>query len=147
MIEIDIPTIDPIQHRPKVFLGLDSRQIKFVVPGAIVGIGLAVLLYKFSVQLSVLSLLLFCFPAGLFAFYRPFNMNFEQYLLLMYQNEFVNSKYRVFKSDEAQEIKMQTIKERQEEEARNKKKAIDDKKNKSVVKSQNKKSNESEGES
>lgn len=113
MIEIDIPSIDPIQHEPKIILGLTSRQCLFIVPGVGLGIASFLLLKNISLDLAVITTALCVFPAVLFGWYRPFNMKFEQYLKLCYFNTFVASSKRVLKTDTAVYEKQLTAKERQ----------------------------------
>lgn len=129
MIEIDIPTIDPMQHQPKIFLGMTSRQCLCIVPGVGLGCGLFALLYSTNQDLAVLLCGLCVTPAVLMGWYTPYNMKFEQYLKLLWFNSFVSNPKRIYKTDQAEEVKMMTIKERQDEEKKKKAEALAQRKN------------------
>ena len=120
MIEIDIPSIDPIQHEPKIFFGLTSRQCLCIVPGAAIGIGLFVLAYKTSLDLAVILLCLGVVPAVCMGWLTPYNMKCEQYIKLLWFNLFVSNPKRIYKTDGAEDVKQLTIKERQELEKKQK---------------------------
>jgi hypothetical protein len=62
-------------------------------------------------------------------------MKFEQYLKLLWFNTFVSNPKRIYKTDSAEEIKMLTIKERQELEKKQKAQELDAKKKKKTQKS------------
>jgi hypothetical protein len=136
MIEIDIPSIDPIQHEPKIFLGMTSRQCLCIVPGLLLGASLALATFKLNTDLAIILFAICVVPAVLMGWYKPYNMRFEQYLQLLWYNNFVASPKRVFKTDNAEDVKMLTIKERQIIEAKQKEKELAEKKKN---KSQNKK--------
>ena len=122
MIEIDIPSIDPIQHEPKVFMGMTARQILCIVPGVALGVFLFIVTRKISSDLSVISCGLAIGPAVALGWFKPYNMKFEDYVKLLYFNNFVASPKRIYKTDMAEEVKLPSMKERQEQE----KKAKDD---------------------
>lgn len=128
MIEIDIPSIDPLQHEPKIFLGMSSRQILCLVPGLIVGVALFVATYQKSMDTAVVLTGLSVAPAVCFGWLKPYNMKFEQYIKLWYFNTFVANQKRIYKTDLAQEQKLLTIKEREELEKKQKEKELAEKK-------------------
>jgi hypothetical protein len=136
MIEIDIPTIDPIQHEPKIFLGMTSRQCLCIVPGLGLGVLLFVLLNKVSSDLAMISLGLCVVPAVLMGWYSPYNMRFEQFVKLWWFNNFVSNSKRIYKTDREEEQKLLTIKERQELEKKQSAQALamKKKKNKNLAK-------------
>lgn len=121
MIEIDIPSIDPMQHEPKIFFGMTSRQCLCIVPGVILGAALFMLFYKRSLDVAVVSLCAAVIPAALFGWYAPYNMKFEQFVKLWWFNTFVANPKRIYKTDSAEYVKQLTIKERQELEKKQKK--------------------------
>jgi len=128
MIEIDIPSIDPIQHEPKIFLGMTSRQCLCITPGVAAGVGLFVLTYNFSVDLAVILLGVAVVPAVCMGWLSPYNMKFEQYLKLLWFNTFVSNPKRIYKTDSEEDVKMLTMKERQEQEKKEKEQMLADKK-------------------
>ena len=130
MIEIDIPSIDPIQHEPKIFFGMTTRQILCIVPGVIIGAALFALFYKSSMDIAVIALGLSVIPAVCFGWYTPYNMKFEAYLKLVYYNTFVANPKRILKTDNEEELKLMTIKERQEKEKKEKAKELENRKKK-----------------
>ena len=83
LIEVDIPSIDPIQHEPKLIFGMTLRQAICVIVGGVGGVG-AFLLMHFLVpgvqDLAVVGFLLFALPAVLMGWYKPYNMKAEEYL-------------------------------------------------------------------
>lgn len=128
MIEIDIPSIDPMQHEPKIFFGLTSRQCLCIVPGAIIGVGLFMLTYNLSLDVAVVSLCVGVAPAVCMGWLTPYNMKFEQYLKLLWFNSFVSNPKRIYKTDSAEEVKRLTIKELQDLENKQKAKEMENKK-------------------
>ena len=101
MLEIDIATIDPMQHQPKIFLGLTRRQCLCLVPGVAIG---AVMFYLVQKKIGSIDMAFICCalalaPFILFGYVRPYNMPFEKYLKLMIQNRFINSSKRIFKTE------------------------------------------------
>lgn len=143
MIEIDIPSIDPIQHQPKVFIGMTLRQIICVVPSIAVSAILFGLTYKLSDELAIILVLIVMFPAILIGWYKPYNMNFEDYAKLWFYNEFQSNPKRILKTDSMEEIKMLTIKEREIEEKKQREKELNEKKRKKAQKDVAKKSKKS----
>ena len=147
MIEIDIPSIDPIQHKPMVFMGMTSRQILCIVPGVALAGGLFGLTCSFSMDLAVILAGICVVPAICLGWVTPYNMNFEDYAKLVYFNTFVSNPKRIYKTDSAESHKALTIKEREELEkmklAAEKKNKIEKSSKKTVKKSANKQ--ESEG--
>ncbi len=95
MLEIDIPSIDPIQHEPKIFLGMTSRQCICIVPGVAVGVGLFVLLKGVSSDLAMIGLILGLLPATCLGWVAPYNMKFEDYVKLVWFNTFISSPKRI----------------------------------------------------
>ena len=130
MIEIDIPSIDPIQHEPKVFVGLTARQIIFVVPGVTLGAALFAMAFKTSTDLAIVALMITVIPAVCFGWARPYNLKFEQYLQLLYFNMFVSNPKRIYKTDSAEEKKFQTLKELEASAKNQKETALKEKKTK-----------------
>jgi hypothetical protein len=124
MIEIDIPTIDPMQHEPKIFFGMTSRQCLCIVPGIALGVSLFMLTKTLSMDLAVIMLLLSVAPAVCFGWLSPYNMKFEQYIKLLWFNNFVASPKRIYKTDNEEDGKQMTIKERQALEKKQKDQAI-----------------------
>ena len=132
MIEVDIPSIDPIQHEPKLIFGMTLRQAICVIVGGVGGVG-AFLLMHFLIpgvqDLAVMGFLLFALPAVLMGWYKPYNMKAEDYFKLVYYNTYVAYPTRILKTDDAMDVKLPTMKERQEMERKlqqaelNKKKA------------------------
>lgn len=116
MIEIDIPSIDPIQHEPKIFMGMTSRQCICVVAGVGLGALAALTLYSISLDLAMIATGLCVIPAIFMGWYTPFNMKCEQYLKLMYFNTFVANSKRIYKTDSEEDPKQLSMKERQEQE-------------------------------
>ena len=139
MIEIDIPTIDPIQHEPKVFLRMSKRQILCAVPAAILAILTVILLRRInaSIDIIVIAVGIIVFPAGLFGWVKFYNMPFEQFLKLLIDN-YTSPQERIYKTDNAVEVKMLTIKEREALEKKNKQNEIEAKKNKKMAKTKTK---------
>ena len=135
MIEIDIPSIDPMQHEPKIFFGLTSRQCLCIVPGVAIGVGLFLLAYNTSLDLAVILLCVGVVPAVCMGWLTPYNMKFEQYVRLLWFNTFVSNPKRIYKTDGAEDTKQLTLMERQELERKQKahnlaaKKKAKDKKN------------------
>ena len=117
MIEVDIPSIDPIQHEPKLILGMSLRQAICAIVGGTLGVG-AYLLFHFlipSVQdLAILGFLIFAIPAVLMGWYKTYNIKAEDYLKLCYYNYFIAYPTRILKTDDAMDVKLPTMKERQE---------------------------------
>lgn len=140
MIEIDIPSIDPIQHQPKVFLGMTMRQIICIIPSLAVSVGLFSLTYGISSELSMFLVLMVMIPAALVGWYRPYNMNFEDYAKLWFYNEFQSNRKRILKTDSMEEIKMLTIKEREAEERKKREKELAEKKKQKLKQNSSKKS-------
>lgn len=112
MIEIDVPTIDPIQHQPKIVLGMNKRQLICVVPGLVIAVILGSWLSSYSIDLMIVGVLIGAAPAVAFGWLRPYNMPFENYLQLLITN-FMNPQKRIYKTDNADDTKMLTIKERE----------------------------------
>ena len=130
MIEIDIPSIDPIQHEPKVFMGMTARQILCIVPGVGLGILFFMLTKDINQDLAVISCGLAVGPAVCLGWLKPYNMKFEQYVKLLYFNTFVANPKRIYKTDMAEEVKLPSIKERQEKEQQQKAEAFERRKSK-----------------
>lgn len=130
MIEVDIPSIDPIQHEPKLIFGMTMRQTLCVIVGGGLGIGLYFLLQTLTgtMEISMAGFLICALPAVLMGWYKPYNMKAEDYAQLVYYNNFVAYPTRILKSDGADDIKMPTLKERQEMERKLQQQAIRDKK-------------------
>ena len=120
MIEVDIPTIDPIQHEPKLIFGMTLRQALCAIVGG--GCGVAsycAMQFLFNIpDMAMLGFLIFALPAVLMGWYRPFNMKAEDYFKLIYYNNFIAYPTRILKTDDADDIKQPTLKERQEMERR-----------------------------
>ena len=129
MIEIDIPSIDPIQHEPKIFFGMTSRQCICIVPGVGLGVGLFVLTYGISQDLAVILCGLSVAPSVCLGWLKPYNMKFEQYVKLLWFNTFVSNPKRIYKTDNEKDTKQLTIKERQELEKKQRAQEIENKKN------------------
>lgn len=136
MIEIDIPAIDPIQHEPKIFVGMSGRQCLCIVPGAALAVGAYFLLGQINSDLAFFGAAAFLIPAVLMGWYKPYNMKFEQYVQLVYFNTFVANPKRIYKTDTEDERKLVTTKEL---EAQAKKKQAEEAKSKS--KKESKKAN------
>lgn len=135
MIEIDIPSIDPIQHEPKIFLGMTSRQCLCIVPGLVAGLGLAFATFSISMDIALISLFVCIIPAVAMGWYTPYNMKCEQYLKLLYYNTFIANSKRIYKTDNEEDVKMLTIKERQEMERKERERELElKKKNKNMSK-------------
>lgn len=128
MIEIDIPSIDPIQHEPKIFFGMTSRQCLCIVPGVLLGVGLFLLTYKTNRELAMILCAIGVGPFICLGWYAPYNMKFEQYVKLIWFNTFVSNPKRIYKTDSEQEIKLLTIKERQELEKKEQTRELEEKK-------------------
>ena len=111
MIEIDIPAIDPIQHEPKVFVGMSARQCLCIVPGVALGVGAYLLLSPLNSDLGFFGAIAFVLPAILMGWCKPYNMKFEQYVQLLYFNTFVANPKRIYKTDSEDERKLVTTKE------------------------------------
>lgn len=116
MLEIDIATIDPMQHQPKIFLGLTRRQCLCLVPGVVMGAATFYLVQKNigSIDVSFICCALVLAPFILFGYVRPYNMPFEKYLQLMIQNRYVNSSKRIFKT-EAMIVEEEKLEEQRKE--------------------------------
>lgn len=114
MIEIDIPSIDPIQHKPKVFMGMTSRQILCIVPAVALAGSLFALTCSFSMDIAVILATICVIPAVCLGWISPYNMKFEDYAKLVYFNTFVSNPKRIYKTDSAESHKSLTIKEREE---------------------------------
>ena len=66
---------------------------------------------------------------------KPYNMKFEDYVKLLYFNEFKQDKRRIYKTDNAEVIKMLTMEERQALEKKQKEKEMEERrkqKNKTI---------------
>jgi hypothetical protein len=133
MIEIDIPSIDPMQHEPKIFFGLTSRQCLCVVPGVGIGAALFFLAYP-NIDLAVIALSAAVIPAVCMGWLKPYNMKFEQYLKLLWFNTFISNPKRIYKTDNEEEVKLMTIKERQELEKKQKTRMMEEKRQKKNAK-------------
>ena len=120
MIEIDIPSIDPIQHEPKVFFGMTSRQILCIIPGILLGGGLFALTVNLSMETAIILLMIGVAPAVAMGWWKPYNMKCEEYLKLLYFNTFVSSPKRIYKTDSEDDPKVASLKERQAQELANK---------------------------
>ena len=145
MIEIDIPSIDPLQHEPKIFLGMSSRQILCIVPGIGLGMALFMLTYKWSTDIAVILTALCVVPAVCLGWVKPYNMKFEQFVKLWYFNTFVANQRRIYKSDSEQERKLVTIKEAEELEKKQKEQELVEKKKKRNKAKKNKEEKGMEG--
>ena len=138
MIEIDIPSIDPIQHKPKIFLGMTSRQILCLVPGVALGAALFMLTYKMSLDIAVIAVGVAVIPSVCMGWLTPYNIKFEDYVKLVYFNNFVANQKRIYKSDNEEEMKLLTIKERQELEKKQKVQELERKKKAKSLENKNK---------
>ena len=120
MIEVDIPSVDPIQHEPRLILGLTLRQAVCLIVGGGLGAAAYFLLESFihNPQVSAMGLVIFLLPACCLGWYKPFNMKCEDYVKLIYYNNFVCYPTRILKTDGAEDIKLPTMKERQAMEKR-----------------------------
>ena len=127
MIEIDIPSIDPIQHEAKIFLGMTSRQSVCVTIGALLGGSLCALLFSINTDLAILALLICVLPAVCMGWVKPYNMKFEDYVRLWIFNEFQQDKRRIYKTDSAEVTKMLTMEERLALEKKQKEKELEEK--------------------
>lgn len=135
MIEIDIPSIDPIQHEAKIFLGMTSRQSLCLVPGLILGGVAFATLFSVSIDLAVVALVICVAPSVCMGWIKPYNMKFEDYVKLLYFNEFKQDKRRIYKTDNAEVIKMLTMEGRQALEKKQKEKEMEERrkqKNKTI---------------
>lgn len=130
MIEIDIPSIDPIQHKPKVFFGMTTRQIICIIPGVGLGAILFALCYSWSLDIALLLLGISVVPAVCLGWLTPYNMVFEDYVKLVYFNTFVSNPKRIYKTDNEADVKLMTIKERQAKEKAQQAAALAEKKKK-----------------
>lgn len=101
MIEIDIPSIDPIQHEVKIFMGMTARQCLCIVPGGGLGFGLFMLTRSLSTDVAMALLILCVVPAVFMGWYKPYNMKFEQFVQLWWFNTFVSNPKRIYKTDNA----------------------------------------------
>jgi hypothetical protein len=130
MIEVDIPSIDPIQHEPKLIFGMTMRQTVCAIVGGGLGIGLYFLLQGLVgvMEISMGGFLICALPAVLLGWYKPYNMKAEDYAQLVYYNNFIAYPTRILKSDGADDVKLPTLKERQEMERKLQQQAIRDKK-------------------
>ena len=140
MIEIDIPSIDPIQHQPKVFLGMTLRQIICIVPSSALAIFLCATTYKINDTLAILLALIIVAPAIAVGWLRPYNMNFEDFAKLWFYNEFQSNSKRILKTDSMEEFQMMTIKEREAEERKKREKELAEKKKQKLQQNATKKS-------
>lgn len=113
MIEIDIPSIDPIQHEPRVFLGMSARQIICIVPGVALGTVFFMLGSKQSMDLGIVLAAIPVSLAVAMGWYKRFNMKFEDYVRLWYFNNFVSCPKRIYKTDREEDPRVSSIKERQ----------------------------------
>jgi hypothetical protein len=120
MIEIDVPTIDPMQHETKIFFGMTSRQCICIVPGVGLGVTLFMLTKSLSIDVAVILLAIAVLPAVCMGWVSPYNMKFEQYVRLLWFNLFISSPKRIYKTDGEEEVKQLTIKERKELEKKQK---------------------------
>ena len=130
MIEIDIPSIDPIQHKPKVFFGMTSRQIICIIPGVGLGAILFAACYSWSLDIALIALGISVVPAVCLGWLTPYNMVFEDYVKLVYFNTFVSNPKRIYKTDNEEDVKLMTIKERQAKEKAQQEAALAEKKKK-----------------
>ena len=116
MIEVDIPSTDPIKHEHKLIFGMTLRQAICVIVGG--GCGVATycaLQFLFKVpDVAMFGFLIFALPAVLMGWYKPYNMKAEDYFKLIYYNNFIAYPTRILKTDDAADIKLPTLKERQE---------------------------------
>ena len=114
MIEVDIPSIDPIQHEPKLIFGMTLRQAVCVIVGGGAGIVSYLLVNSFvqNPEVSMAAFVIFMLPACCLGWYKPYNMKCEDYLKLVYYNNFVSYPTRILKTDNAEDIKMLTQFER-----------------------------------
>ena len=140
MIEIDIPTIDPIQHEAKIFLGMTSRQSVCVVVGTLIGGSLFALTVGKNLETATVLLLIGLVPAFLMGWCKPYNMKFEDYVKLWIFNNFQQNSKRIYKTDGAEEIKFLTIEERLKQEEKTRQKELEDKKKNAKNKMKNQKS-------
>lgn len=122
MIEIDIPSIDPMQHEPKIFLGMTSRQCLCIAPGLLAGIGLFMVLKDSSMDLAIISLMVTIVPAVCLGWYKPYNMRFEKFIQLWWFNTFIASPKRIPKNEEAEAPKPTVGLKSQKKQPQNKKK-------------------------
>ena len=130
MIEVDIPSIDPIQHEPKLIFGMTLRQTICLIVGGGLGLGFYFLIQSLVgvMEISMLGFLIFSLPAVLMGWYKPFNMKAEEYAKLVWYNNFIAYPTRILKSDGAEDVKLPTLKERQEMERRLQQKELRDRK-------------------
>lgn len=130
MIEVDIPSIDPIQHEPKLIFGMTVRQTLCAIIGGGLGVGFYFVLNALIgvMEVSMGGFLICALPAVLMGWYKPYNMKAEDYAQLVYYNNFVAYPTRILKSDGAEDVKMPTLKERQEMERKLQQKDLRDKK-------------------
>lgn len=136
MIEVDIPSIDPIQHEPKLIAGMTFRQAICVIVGGGLGIGAFFIAKNLtdSIDVGIISMLIFLLPAVFLGWYKPYNMKCEDYIKLVYYNNFVSYPTRILKTDGAEDIKLPTLKERQAMEKKLQQKNLDNKKAKAKAK-------------
>lgn len=135
MIEIDIPTIDPIRHEPKIFLGMTSRQCICIVPGVLLAVAAFMAFINISQDLAVVSAGICIAPSICLGWVAPYNMRFEQYVKLWWFNNFVAEPKRIYKTDEAVVEKQMTMKELQAAEQKRKAQELAEKKKKKESKS------------
>lgn len=120
MIEVDIPSVDPIQHEPRIIFGLTLRQAICLIVGGGLGVP-AYFVVDAAIQnpkVSAMALVIFLLPACLMGWYKPFNMKCEDYLKLIYYNNFICYPTRILKTDGAEDVKLPTMKERKQMEKR-----------------------------
>lgn len=130
MIEIDIPSIDPMQHQPKIFFGMTSRQCLCIVPGVSLGAALFWFTRQINMDVAICLCITAVVPFVCLGWITPYNMKFEQFVKLWFFNTFISNPRRIYKTDNAQEEKMMTIKERQELESKQKAQALNERKSK-----------------
>ena len=132
MIEIDIPSIDPIQHEPKVFFGMTSRQILCLLPGVAVGGLLFAFTVSTDMSVAIVLLMIGVAPSVAMGWWKPYNMKCEQYLKLLYFNTFVSSPKRIYKTDSEEDPKVASMRERKAEEQLAKETQLNEKKSRNA---------------
>ena len=130
MIEIDIPSIDPLNHEPKIFVGMTARQCKCILPGGLLAIGAFMLTKNISMDVATLASIITVTPFVLFGWLKMYNMKLEDYLKLWYYNNFVSSPERIAKTDSEEPVKTLTLKEREIIEKKKKESELQKKKDK-----------------
>ena len=101
MLEINLPTIDPMQAESKVVLGLSIRQILCVVPGLGLGVAGFFALKDISFDLGLVVAVIAIAPAVLMGWARPYQLKFEQYLKIFINNRFLYPPKRLYRTTEA----------------------------------------------